>query len=341
MRSPAILLGRERILVQVGGPYVKRSVGWAGGIGLARRGRTEHTAMLLDRNIPVGFILNKVRYDLLLVGVIGGAVYFIKHHFAHVLPEMPIAIPAFIGTAISVILSFKLNQSYDRWWEARKIWGAIVNDSRNLVLRLRALLPEDARADLEVMTRRQMAWCHALGQALRGKPPLAGMERFLSPDELRTVEGHTNRPLALLDLNAQHIGRLREAGRLDAYTAVELSRTITALCDHMGMAERIKTTVFPVTYRLFLHLFIYLFVISLSISLEQIAWYFELPLLLLISSSFLLLEKSAKHLQDPFSNRPTDTAVTAIATTIEINLKQLLGEKDVPAPHAPEKFYLM
>jgi len=107
----------------------------------------------------------------------------------------------------------------------------------------------------------------------------------------------------------------------------------------MGMAERINSTVFPVTYRLFLHWIIYLFVIVLCIALYDLAWYLELPLLLALSCAFFLLEKAATHLQDPFRNKPTDTPVTTIATTIEINIKQLLKEEEVPQPLPPGKFY--
>jgi len=77
------------------------------------------------------------------------------------------------------------------------------------------------------------------------------------------------------------------------------------------------------------------------ISLRDIEGYFEIPLLLIISSAFFLLERTATHLQDPFSNKPTDTAMTAIASTIEINLKQLINEKEVPQPQQPKEFYLM
>ena len=107
----------------------------------------------------------------------------------------------------------------------------------------------------------------------------------------------------------------------------------------MGMAERIKSTVFPVTYRVFLHLMIYLFVITLSISLGVVHPVFEIPLLLIISLGFFVLEKTATLLQDPFENKPTDTAMTTIATTIEINIKQLLKEGDIPIPLKPHSFY--
>jgi putative membrane protein len=107
----------------------------------------------------------------------------------------------------------------------------------------------------------------------------------------------------------------------------------------MGMAERINSTVFPVTYRYYLHLIIYIFVVTLSVAMENVNALFEIPLLVVISACFFLIEKSAYHLQDPFRNRPSDTPVTTIARNIEINIRQLLGEKDVPAPIPPESFY--
>ena len=109
----------------------------------------------------------------------------------------------------------------------------------------------------------------------------------------------------------------------------------------MGKAERINGTVFPSTYRLFLHFIIYLFVVTLSISLQDVRMIFEIPLLMVISASFFLIEKSAFHLQDPFKNRPSDVSVSAIARTIEINLRQLLGEPEVPEPVKPNDFYIL
>lgn len=104
-------------------------------------------------------------------------------------------------------------------------------------------------------------------------------------------------------------------------------------------SKRIKTTVFPVTYRLFLYCIIYLFVITLAIFLREDSL-FETPLLIVISTAFFLLENSATHIQYPFENRPTDTAMKAIARTIEINIKQLLKKIKIPQPHQPENFHL-
>lgn len=297
--------------------------------------------MLLNKKIPLSYILRKVRTELIVVTIIGVLAYAVTKAFEEHLPEMPIAIPAFLGTAISVILSFKLNQSYDRWWEARKIWGSIVNDSRTLLLQLQSFLTEGSETDIRNVALRQIGWCYSLGQSLRGLNPLDNLNRYLRDDELSEVTTHRNKPLAILQLNAAHIAQLRRANQLDSFHHVQLNSTIVSLTNSMGMAERIKSTVFPATYRLFLHLFIYLFVITLSISLTDIQGYLEIPLLLIISSAFFLLERTATHLQDPFSNKPTDTAMTAIAATIETNLKQLIREKEIPQPVEPQEFYLM
>ena len=82
---------------------------------------------------------------------------------------MPIAIPTFLGTAISVILSFKLSQSYDRWWEARKIWGSIFNESRNLILQLQSFVTAGNEEEIKKITCCQIAWAFSLGQTLRSR----------------------------------------------------------------------------------------------------------------------------------------------------------------------------
>ena len=297
--------------------------------------------MLLDKKIPFAYILNKIKRDILVVFFLGVLLLIISYYYAHVLPEIPLTIPVFLGTAISILLSFKLNQSYDRWWEARKIWGSIVNDSRTFTLQLKGFVPEGNKSVIKKMVLRQIGWCYSLGQTLRELNPVENLYGLLSEDEIRIISSHKNKPLAILDLHTNDIRKFREAGQIDVFSQVQLDNTLIRLCDAQGRAERIKSTVFPVTYRKFLHYIIYLFMITLSVSLNNLAFYYELPILIFISSAFLLLEKSATHMQDPFMNRPTDTAMTTIARTIEINLKQLVDEKEVPEPLEAKTFYAM
>lgn len=296
--------------------------------------------MLLNKpKIPLKYVLNKIKYDLFYVLIVSLSVLFLTEKYVIFMPEMPLTIPAFIGTAISILLSFGISQSYERWWEARKIWGAIVNDSRSLVIQIQTLTKNGNDDKINLIALRQIAWCYSLGQTLRGLNPTENLEPFISKEELAELAEHQNKPLALLQLHGKNIKALREEGQIDAFSQIQLDQTIVRLCEAQGKAERIKSTVFPVTYRLFLHGTIYLFVITLAISL-RVDGLFETPLLLAISSAFFLLEKSATHMQDPFENRPTDTPVTAIARTIEINIKQLIKHKDIPNAHQADGFYI-
>jgi ion channel-forming bestrophin family protein len=295
--------------------------------------------MLLNKNIPLSYILNKIKIDILCVFIIGILVHYLTTKYKTVIPDMPITIPAFIGTAISVMLSFKLSQSYERWWEARKIWGSIVNDSRSFVIQLQSFVGKKCQSDVKQIALRHIAWCNSLSKSLRDLDATENLENFITAEDIDNIKKHNNKPLALLQLNAIQLLKIKEQGELDIFSQIQINNTLVNFSNAMGMAERIKSTVFPVTYRHFLHYFIYIFVVTLSISLRDIESHFELPLLLVISSIFFLLEKSATHLQDPFMNRPTDTAMTTISRTIEINIKQLLGEKDIPKPLISETFY--
>lgn len=207
--------------------------------------------MLLKKKIPFSYIFKKVRIELLYVLIIGLGVYYLTAVFRSLIPEMPLGIPAFLGTAISVILSFKLNQSYDRWWEARKIWGSIVNDSRTFVLQLQSFLYTGNEDAIRTLAFRHIAWCHSLSRSLRGKDGAADLSEYLNKEEIKGIKRHNNRHLAILQLNTQHIARLRDAEQLNVFCHVQLNNTMVNFSNSMGMAERIKSTVFPTTYRYF------------------------------------------------------------------------------------------
>lgn len=298
--------------------------------------------MLVDKRVPIRYIFKMVKYEMLIVIILATVIYFIAGVVDPYIPEMPLTIATFLGTGISVLLSFKMSQSYDRWWEARKIWGAIVNDSRSFVLQLQAFLKkEELKPHIRTMAYRQVAWCYSLGQSLRGLPPLQDCEQFISNADINRIHDFKNKPLALLQLNVLDLKKLRMENELSDFESIQLNNTSVRFSDSMGAAERINNTVFPTIYRMFLHFIIYLFVAILGIAMKDVGLVYEIPLLLLISFVFFTLEKAAYYLQDPFRNRPSDVSVTAIARTIEINIRQLLEEEDLPDPVTKDEFYIM
>lgn len=144
---------------------------------------------------------------------------------------------------------------------------------------------------------------------------------------------YDNVPAALLLLHGRDLKYAMEQGWINQYQQVTLDATLTKLCDSMGKCERIKNTVFPATYSLYTHFTVIFFILLLPFALIDILGFMEIPLVVAIAASFLLIEKMGVNLQDPFENKPTDTPVTAIAKNIEKDLRQMLHEQY----HAPEE----
>lgn len=295
--------------------------------------------MILEKRIPLQYWLKEIKWDLLIVSVFSILIYFFKLFIFNL--EIPVSIGAFLGTAIALLLSFKLSQSYDRWWEARKIWGAIVNDSRTFVIQLKQFCKESDQGIIKTMAYRQIAWCYTLGQHLRKLPIKDTLENFIPEDELISVKEKNHIPLTLLDHNARNVRSLHKTNSINDFQQIQLDSTLLKLTASMGMAERIKNTVFPRTYRNVLHFFIYIFLLLLSLALESVYGFLEIPILILISIPFFMLEKIAFVIQDPFENKPTDTAMTSISRAIEINIKELLGEEELPEPVKDNGYYIM
>ncbi|WP_228236200.1 bestrophin family protein [Allomuricauda sp. M10] len=297
--------------------------------------------MITKQIFPITYIFSEIKISLLTVTLIGVVVDVFPLFFPGILPDIPISIATTLGIAISILISFKVNQSYDRWWEARKVWGEIVNDSRTLVLQLK-MYADANNPMIKTIAYRQIAWCYSLGQSLRNTDPFKNLNGLISDAELKEIQAQKNIPLGILNFQTESIKKLFDEGKLDGFSRLQLEGTLAQLTASMGKCERIKNTVFPTTYRKGLHLAIYLFVIFLAMSEPlRLSVILEVFILVIISMVFFFLEKAAFRLQDPFENQPTDTPVTSIARTIDINLRQLVSETDLPKPVESDDFYIM
>ncbi|WP_244283439.1 bestrophin family protein [Flavobacterium hercynium] len=277
------------------------------------------------------YVLGKIKVELSLVVAYTVIFEILHHYFINVPVDIPIAIPTMIGTIISLLLAFKSNQAYDRWWEARIVWGAIVNDSRTLIRQVLTFYKDpdfsvEASEFKENFAKRQIAWCYSLGQSLRKLDALKPIENLVSEEELRFVKNHHNIPNALLLLHGKDLRNAKNEKRLNMYQQVEIDNTITRLCDNMGKCERIKNTIFPTTYSMYTRITLCLFILLLPFSLISVLSWFAIPLITAVAGAFFLIERMAIHLQDPFENRPSDTPVTSIAITIEKNIMEMLNE---------------
>ncbi len=304
--------------------------------------------MLLKQNIPLKYVFGKIKVELAVITLYAAAVA-IEHSFFDLSEfSLPLSVPMIMGTVISLLLGFRSNQAYDRWWEARTIWGAIVNDSRTLGRQIKTLSKEAYQGEelfffKQRFIKRQIAWCYSLSRSLRNQETMEGLDKYLVKRDIQHVKNYSNISHALLELHGHDIQQGLENGWINAYQQVEIDKTLTRLCDAMGKCERIKNTVFPVTYSLYIHFSLIVFFILLPFSLiEVFGVILFIPVLIAIATVFFLIEKMAIHLQDPFENKPTDTPMTAICFTIERDLNQVINETPAGgAVNHPKAFYLL
>lgn len=262
------------------------------------------------------------------------------------LPGLPVAV---VGGAIGIFVSFRTNSAYDRWWEGRKLWGQLVNSSRHFCSQVLVYLPPGPAgpSPLQVeLIRRQIAYVHALRvllrqQALAGDPEL---QRFVPAAELEALAAGSNPTYALLQRQLELLAGEVAAGRLSELRMQKFDDTIRALLDVQGGCERIKKTPFPKGYGFIAERLIQGYGLLLPLGLVggiENDW-IAVPLTVLVCLSFSLISEVGRVLEDPFTMFWPALPLSALATTIEVNLRERLGERDLPAlPVANERGVLM
>jgi putative membrane protein len=296
--------------------------------------------MLLNKRLSIFYFVNQIKFDVIAIAAYAVLAGTFDHYWLLKTVSIPLSVSTFIGTLLSLLLAFRTSQSYERWWEARTVWGAIVNDSRTLIRQVQQFLPANAEgaAYVRKFTEQQITWCYALSQNLR-KVPFSGIVAdYVQQQGIKTV----NLPNYLL---SRHTGLLAEATRefdLDANRQVQVDATIARLCDSMGKCERIKNTVFPRSYSVLLHFIIYVLMTALPFGLEDNSKFVEVALTFVIPVLFICIERTAILMQDPFENRPTDTPMTTLSRTIESNLREMTTSVvNPPVPEHPESYFMM
>lgn len=255
------------------------------------------------------------------------------------LEHIPLAL---FGSAIGLIVAFRNNSSYGRWWEARTIWGGIVNNSRSWArqaLTAIASLKESDREAVRTMQCRmvylQIAWVHALRQQLRGQPPLDDLHGLLGEEDLVALAPQKNIPLTLQIWQGELARQALEKDWIDSLQWSALDTTLNDLADLQGGSERIKNTPMPKQYDFFPQLFTKMFCLLLPLGLvSNMGWYTPLGSTL-VGFIFLALDRIGRDLEDPFDNTIYDIPLSAMSRTIEINLRQAMGERSFPEPLQP------
>jgi ion channel-forming bestrophin family protein len=240
------------------------------------------------------------------------------------------------ASAIGIIVGFRNNLAYSRWWEARTLWGQIVNGSRNLALLACEMTSStgEIKAAQRQIVYHQIGYVRALRNQLRGLDPLECLHD-LRLDAADQLAGENNVALALGRRIGGILATLSEKGWINPWQWQAANSTLRDLIAAQGGTERIKNTPLPKQYDLFLTFVVVMYCMLLPVGMvEGLGWLTPLGSTAVVFI-FLALDRIGRNLEAPFDNRVYDGPLTAITNNVDINLRQVLGDKDLPVIEQP------
>lgn len=256
------------------------------------------------------------------------AIYVMVHREGSLeLPSLPVSL---FGSVLVLFLGVRTNAAYARWWEARTLWGAVVNASRSFgreTLHLVNGATTPAQVVQRRMVRRQVAYAQALRLHLLRQDVTPAL-RILSAGEIGDARygAFSNVPNALLNRHAADMAQCHAQGWLDRYDRIRLEGTLVDLANAQGGLERIKNTPLPKQYGQYLRFFVTAFCILLPIGLVDSLLYYTPLASTVVSFIMLTIDEMGKDLQDPFTNSVHDVPMDSICRTIQIDLMESIGE---------------
>jgi len=321
---------------------------------------------------------------LLLTGTITALYHFQIISFS--IPWLPTSV---IGTAVAFDVGFKNNQAYDRLWEARKIWGGIVNDSRTWGMMVDGfvsnLFAEAKAVDIEIhqikkrLIYRHIAWLYTHRRQLLIPTPwehisqgghmtriatkyrdnfglgllqedfdAVDIKKFLSEEEFDQLIKCSNHSTQIIKLQSQDLARLREEGLIDDFRHMELAGILRSFYELQGKNERIKKFPLPRQYanmsRYFVGIFIALLPFSMIpelIALDTMGTWVAVPITTLVGWVYVMMEIIGDYSENPFNGMANDIPMMSLCRTIEIDLREMLDETELPPPINANKGVLM
>lgn len=332
--------------------------------------------MYIKRNISWHIILLYAWKNLIFFVLYAGIIFYLYFGLGWIHKDIPFQPLSVIGIAVAFYIGFKNSQSYDRFWEGRKIWGGIVNYSRTWSNNVLSFVENDRNAQI-VLNYRHIAWINALRIQLRQSnsfsirenkaverlfdkhgernPACDGMELLLSREEVEDLENRRNVATHLIKNQGKTLKKLLSEGKITEFDKQVLHSNLEEMYNLQGMCERIKNTPFPRQYAYFSTVFTWIFILLLPFGLLNVFktqlqtladvpswWYIGLMVFfsVLISWMFSTMEKVGSNSEDPFEGRINDVPMTALCRTIEIDLRDMLDEQNLPEKVRPQHHIL-
>lgn len=301
-----------------------------------------------------GTVLPRIWRRLLVIG--GLAVLLTVGHL-----ELGLFVPKDIttlpftltGFALSVFLGFRTTTAYNRYWEGRTLWGALINNCRTWVRQVLhsvgpapgETLGEEKLAELAARRRalvhHAIGFAHALRLRLRDEDGGAVLARFIRPADLPRLTADTNRPQWFVHRMAAEVRRLYEEGLIHPQHLPMFEASLTAFTDIQGACERIRNTPLPYVYAVLVHQIVGFYCFALPWGLLHALQWIMPAVAVLVSYAFFGLDSIGEELDNPFDTDANDLPLLALCTAIEADLRARLGETELPRPAEPHNGLLL
>lgn len=250
-----------------------------------------------------------------------------------------------IGLAISIFLGFRNNASYDRYWEARKLWGRMVNVSRTFARQVTTLIQAPEGADgathkavrelQATLIRRQVAYVHGFRMHLRGETDWRELGAWLDADELSALEQESNRPAAITQRTGELIAGAWRRGFVHPMHVPVLEGSLTEITGIQGGCERILATPVPFVYNVVMHRIVGIYCVFLPFGIvSSLHWMTPLATAF-IAYAFYGLDSIGEEIEEPFGHDANDLPLSYLSRMIEVNLRQRLDDPELPPMHKP------
>lgn len=285
-----------------------------------------------------GSLVRRILSQQLFILTLSCAVVVAHGQFFHWKVTLTSGPFSLMGVALAIFLGFRINASYDRYWEARKQWGMVLVEARNLARK--ALAQIEPKKEVRSFVLALAGFAATMRNQLRGYPNAQGTEDLL-PETLRQdIASARFAPAVVLLWLGNWLGEARRSGRLNPVLVQTMEDSLDGLSLAIGSCERIASTPLPFTYSVILHRSAYLYCMLLPFGLvDQIGWMTPL-VVTFVSYTFFALEALSDEIEEPFGLAANDLALDAIVSTVDASMRELLGEPLPPKPLPNEEFIL-
>ena len=247
--------------------------------------------------------------------------YIVMTYFpnSHILEKL-VSVYSLVGFVISLLLVFRTNTAYERWWEGRKKWGELVNDTRNLGTKLSVILKN--KEDREFFKRMIPNFVFACKEHLRKGAII--MELDLTDDEIKLLLPKKHIPLAIVQLLQERLHKLNKENIISNEDYLRLDHNLNKFLDSLGACERIKATPIPFSYSLFIKKFIFIYVTTIPLAFVSTFGYWSAFIATFIFYVLVSMELLAEEIEDPFGPDDNDLPTDQLSERIKLNMEELL-----------------